>query len=445
MKPRPHSHAGSVLIAVLVICLGLVSITLLFANASFMSYRGADNDLAGREAEQAIEGAARYVLALLAANEVKGSVPELTNATAEGFPLGEATFWIIGRPIDDSANLREPVFGLVDEASKINLNSAPVSLLSPLGISDDLAQQIVDWRSATATSTSDTYGQRQPGYHRKAGPFESVEELALVAADDPSILCGQDANLNGVLDTDENDANVSLTTTISTLQGPGLLEYVTVSSKAAGAGSATPTDASTMQGFINFLRTTDKLDGRGKSIADTLAAAGAPPAGQTIRSALELYFLSGMTAADFDAIVDDLTFPDPGGPQPPVHPINVNTASAAVLRCVPGLGDLAEDIVAARANHSTAIAGITWLKDENVIKDAATAGAVGRYLTGKSYVISADIAAVGRHGRGYRRTRFVFDASGDTPKIIYRRNLAQLGWALGREVRTLLAQERERQ
>jgi hypothetical protein len=51
----------------------------------------------------------------------------------------------------------------------------------------------------------------------------------------------------------------------------------------------------------------------------------------------------------------------------------------------------------------------------------------------------ADVAAVGRNGRGYRRTKFVIDASGTTPRIIYRRNLAPLGWALGSDVRELLA------
>jgi hypothetical protein len=60
-------------------------------------------------------------------------------------------------------------------------------------------------------------------------------------------------------------------------------------------------------------------------------------------------------------------------------------------------------------------------------------------------VISADVAGVGHNGRGYRRTKFVFDRadeSATTAKLIYRRNLSSAGWALGREVRNNLAQER---
>ena len=49
--------------------------------------------------------------------------------------------------------------------------------------------------------------------------------------------------------------------------------------------------------------------------------------------------------------------------------------------------------------------------------------------------ISADIAALGPNGRGYRRIRFVFDTSEGSPKIIYRQDLTHLGWALGKEVR----------
>jgi hypothetical protein len=56
-------------------------------------------------------------------------------------------------------------------------------------------------------------------------------------------------------------------------------------------------------------------------------------------------------------------------------------------------------------------------------------------ITAQSYQFSADIAALGPHGRGYRRTRFIFDTSEGTPRIIYRQDLSPLGWALGKEVR----------
>ena len=111
--------------------------------------------------------------------------------------------------------------------------------------------------------------------------------------------------------------------------------------------------------------------------------------------------------------------------------INVNTASAAVLACVPGITpDMANQIVAAR---TTPAAGVTtnlaWVAP---ILGQPSAHA-GPYLTAQSYQVSADVAAVGRYGRGYRRTLFVLDNSTGTTQIVYRRNLAALGWALGKD------------
>ena len=44
---------------------------------------------------------------------------------------------------------------------------------------------------------------------------------------------------------------------------------------------------------------------------------------------------------------------------------------------------------------------------------------------------------------GYRRAKLVIDMSTRTPRIIYRRNLAPLGWALGNEIRDALAARKE--
>ena len=56
-------------------------------------------------------------------------------------------------------------------------------------------------------------------------------------------------------------------------------------------------------------------------------------------------------------------------------------------------------------------------------------------LTRPQHLAEADIAAVGPHGRGFRRTLFIFDTADGTPKIIYRQDRTHLGWALGKEVR----------
>ena len=72
-------------------------------------------------------------------------------------PIGEATFWFIGEPgPTDPPNT--PVFSLVDEASKLNLNTASATMLEGLpGMTQDLAEAIVSWR-ASGTSTLSSAG-----------------------------------------------------------------------------------------------------------------------------------------------------------------------------------------------------------------------------------------------------------------------------------------------
>ena len=159
--------------------------------------------------------------------------------------------------------------------------------------------------------------------------------------------------------------------------------------------------------------------------------------GGAVRSALELYVRSGMKADEFAKIVDALTVKT-GDYLTGL--LNVNTAGAAVLACVPGIGtDKAATLITARQSRTTKDTNIAWVADALGAEGAVQAGP---YLTGQSWQAGADVAAVGRHGRGYRRTKFVIDASTGTPRIIYRRNLAPLGWALGSEVRQTLAQQK---
>ena len=126
---------GSVLIVVLVVCLGLVSLTLVLGHTMLLAYRGSDNELAGRQADMAIEGAAQYAEAIMSNVEEPGEMPDPENYQAQGVPLGDATFWFIGEP-DQTATSNFPTFGLVDEASKLNLNTATLAMLENLAEHD---------------------------------------------------------------------------------------------------------------------------------------------------------------------------------------------------------------------------------------------------------------------------------------------------------------------
>ena len=118
--------------------------------------------------------------------------------------------------------------------------------------------------------------------------------------------------------------------------------------------------------------------------------------------------------------------------------VNVNTASAAVLTCLLG-GDTgaAQQLVSYRQANPNNLTSIAWVADAlgQTYADSLTTLQAVDYLTTQSYQFTADIAAVGPYGRGYRRVKFIFDTSSGTPRIVYRQDLSHLGWALGKEVR----------
>jgi DNA uptake protein ComE-like DNA-binding protein len=346
MKPSLKSSAGasrqiladgSVLIIVLLVSLGLVSVTLLFAHSMVMSLRGSDNDLAGQQAEQAIEGAARYAQLLMTNVEKPGTFPDVTAYDSEELPVGEASVWFIGQnPLPDTDTV--PVFSLVDEAGKLNLNKATKELLEALpGMTVELAAAIIDWRDSDADVTqngaeSETYLRKQPAYECKNADFETIEELALLNGADPLVLYGEDANLNGVLDPNEDDGDKSAPPDNSDGKlDPGILAYVTVFSREPN----TQSDGTTPRVLVTNPNTAvrDLLqntfgESRAEAIMDRLGTAG-----NRFNSTLQFFVSSGMTADEFAQISDSITT----STEPFVTGlINVNTASEAVLATIPG-------------------------------------------------------------------------------------------------------------
>jgi type II secretory pathway component PulK len=435
---------GSVLIIVLWVAFGLVTVSLYFAQSMSFELRAADNRVASMEAEQAIAGAARYVSNVLALAEVPGTLPDLLSYQSEAVPVGEAMFWIIGR--NDLPGLPDqPFFGLIDEASKLNLNTATIEMLQLLpGMTPELAAAIVDWRDSDSEvspggAEDEIYQRLNPPYRCKNAPFESIDELRLVYGMDLEILYGEDANLNGVLDPNENDGDASLP--YDNRDGrldPGLLEYVTVYSRepnASATGESRVNVAGTDQQPLASLLQEHFDTERANEILQRVGMGGGGGGGGLgpVRSVLDFYMRSGMTAEEFVMVENVLTVSTNRFTE---GLVNVNTASEEVLACLPGIGfDHAASLVSFRETQRANLAyrpSVAWVTE---VLDEASAREAGQYLTAGSYQFTADIAAVGRFGRGYQRVKFIFDTSEDAPRIVYRQDLTHLGWALGRQVR----------
>jgi type II secretory pathway component PulK len=462
--PRASVDAerGSTFILVLWIAFGLVSIALYFGQSMSLELRASDNRACGLAAEQAIEGAARYVASILANQLTNGTVPDAATYLSEAVPVGDAHFWLIGRETNTSINLNgSPMlaFGLIDEGSKINVNSAPSNTLAGLldsfpRANQDIASAIIDWRSTNSSGTYQTYyGTQAHPYQTKHGPFESIDELRLIYGADMDALVGEDLNRNGILDPNEDiNRNGQFE--------PGILEYVTVYSREPNTYSnglpRISLTAVTANGPLNDLFVNAFGSTRAGQLMINLGlaaatATGGPRSGTSNRpippknfaSPLQLYVQSQMSADEFAQIANDIgttTGPTIDGR------VNVNTASATVLSSLPGLSsnpDVAQTLVTYRQTNPDKLSSVAWVADAigKNNGDVLTALQGTDCLTTMSYQFTADVAALGPYGRGYRRVRFVFDTSEGTPKIIYRQDLTHLGWALGADLRRKLLEK----
>lgn len=450
---RCHGERGSILIIVLWVALGLITIALYFANSMSFELRASDNRVAAIQAEQAVTGAARYVSYVLGNLAQPGIVPDPTGYQCEAVPIGECYYWLLARSTNGQVSFDKPFYGLVDEASKLNLNTATYDMLAMLPrMTPQLAAAIIDWRDSDDDVTdggaeSDTYGMLQPPYRAKNGRFESIEELRLVQNATLDILYGEDANMNGVLDPNENDGDQ--TPPSDNQDGhldPGILDYLTVyshDSTNAPDGTAKINVASVGNNNqqLNTLLQNQLGSDRAAAITRAFSRPGQPA--QTNSSLLQFYLnaQSGaqLTSDEFAKIEPYLMI----GAQGQEGLINVNTASEAVLYCIPGMSNFVSAVTSFRQSSSAdQLQTVAWLAG---VLDAQTARQVGPYVTTHSYQFTADICAVGHNGRGYQRSKFIIDSSGGTPQIIFRQDLTRLGWALGQTNRVLLATQKDLQ
>jgi type II secretory pathway component PulK len=430
---RLSAQSGSVLIIVLWVSIGLVSIALYFANSMNYELRAADNRVNGLSAEQAIEGAARYVAYALQNFATNGAVPLNTQFQCAAVPVGDAKFWLIGRD-PNAANPTEPYFGLVDEGGKLNLNSVNTNVFQYLpGMTTDFSEAVLDWRGTNGT-VSLNYASL--GYAPKNAPFETVDELRLVYGADINLLAGEDINRNGILDKSEKDLNGN------GALDPGLFEFVTVYTRepnfhADGSSLTNVNTASRSQMqalFQNAGVSTSQIG------ALTRTNGNARPYASLLKFAVACRNAS-LSADDFSRIAGNITT------STNVYfrgRVNVNTASVDVLTALimgrnvdeQAAVSAAQTLVTYRQQNPSRLSSVAWIIDAlGNTSPVITALAGGDYVTTHSYQFTADIAAVGAFGRGYRRVKFIFDISDGTPKILYRQDLGRLGWALGEKAR----------
>jgi DNA uptake protein ComE-like DNA-binding protein len=295
----------------------------------------------------------------------------------------------------------------------------------------ELAGSIIDWRDTDQELTeggaeSEYYLLLESPYYCKDDHLETVEEVLMIKGADRQWLFGEDANRNNVLDWNENDADKTAPDDNGNgVLDPGFFNYVTVYSYQNNKSQ----DGRELIN-VNDKKNTSKLSNLIKSAVgdDYFTIMNRIRAKNHYSNLIELYYTSRMEYDDFASIIDSITTSD----KKRINGlININTASADVLLCLPGLEQSDVDMVMQKrssfSDGSADASSILWITQ--VLSEEKAAGIGGR-ITAKSFQYSADIVAASSDGRAFRRYYVVIDTAQGEPKVILKQPLTHLGWPL---------------
>jgi len=440
----------------------LGALVLVFARSMRVEVLASANRLSAEQAASVEKGAEAYVLSVI--ETAQGDAATILEAAAEQLPLGDPAdpygyFWLL-KP--DPDNEQYYSFGIQDEGAKVSVNAATseeLMKLPGLESAQEVADAIVDWRDEDSDvsgqgAESDYYQALPEPYAAKNAPFETPEELLLVKGVVPELLWAYDRNRNGVIDQTESTAGGMTSAFNSATSGArGIFPFITVHSIESNTDTTGQQKAN-----VNTIA----QDG-GASVRQALQQAGLDQnrldqiiqraqQTRTFTSPLDFIAKVGLTADDAKKVLPHITT---STAKTTLGLMNINTAPAAVLYTLPGLEQAdVEAMIQKRpvlepatdttsggttggqsgqsGDGSTDPTDITWVLDA-LQQDKWSR--IGARITGKSYQYSADIVAVSGDGRAFKRVRIVVDTRKSPPKIVYRKDLTNLGWPLPDQVR----------
>ena len=296
------------------------------------------------------------------------------------------------------------------------------------GMTAELAAAVIDWRDGDGEvspggAEAEHYLLLDDPHECKNAPFETVDEILLVKGASVDVLVGEDANRNGVLDDREDDAGESEPQ--DNRDGRldrGLSAYLTVYSREPNASASgerrTNVNAPNTRDLSQLLRQAVPGD-RYFQMMDRVRSR------RPFDNIIEFYYALGMTYDEFGKIADRLTT---SSDRTLVGRVNVNTAPRHVLLCLPELDESdADALIEARKKAEAGLESIAWVTRALPREKAL---AIGGHITTRSYASSADIVAVSRDGRSWRRYQAVIDTMADSPRVVLWKDLTHLGWPL---------------
>ena len=418
---------GSVLIVTIWIVLVLAGLVLVFSRSMRVEAIASANQLSSLKADEIAIGAVSFIRTRLNEDDItlrlEGETPY------EAIQVGDGYFWLLRPNYTDD---RSYYYGIRDEAAKINLNNATYEMLLKLpNMTSELAASVIDWRDADSDLTQggaedEYYLLLDEPYYCKNSPLESVEEVLLLKGASKELLYGEDMNRNGFLDPNENDADTGEPSdNYNGKLDRGFYEYVTVYSiesnvDNSGERRININNSSGME-LSDLLRDVIKDEFKLAEIMTSLRFSN-------YESVLDFYIKSGLTEEQFKQIEDKLTTSSQENIQ---GLININTSPKEVLMCLPGLDESDVDALIDKRNSSDIDKNsLTWVAELLPQK----AGAIGAFLTTRSFRYSTDIISLSGDGRSYQRYRMIADTRDNNFKTLYWKSLKNLGWPLDDQI-----------
>ncbi|MFZ4573165.1 MAG: hypothetical protein ACOYN0_02130 [Phycisphaerales bacterium] len=282
-----------------------------------------------------------------------------------------------------------------DPHAKLNINVASRDQLLEIEpfMTEDVADAILDWIDSDddvrEVGAELGYYQSMPfAYLPRNGPMRSIQELELVAGVDIRDVRGEDWNLNGILDDNENDGETSWPPDnadgVLDAAWSGVLTAVSAGGSAFAASGEERLDLTSADDSTIMTRTRVNSrqaeailayvqQGQNPQMRDFLRRSLAQLAQQVAQpGAAQQPQPDALTTEQLGALLNECSIgvPDPTLP----GKININTCDSKLFEYLPELDStIAETLVSERAGRSTGFLSMAEVLDISGVSRAAAA------------------------------------------------------------------------
>jgi len=364
---------------------------------------------------------------------------------------------------------KKPRFGVIDEAAKLSVNTAGEQaikkLLSREKNGDELADCLLDWinpldEPRPLGAGQEYYDSLSTPYRMKRGPLTTIEELLCIKGFTAMNVYGNDANLNGILDPNEDDGDDSFPPDKADGKlDMGLRGLMTVGTweprpmDKIDLNRLRPNDVANQLGdiglsddtilFIRIYRAENSTFTHASQLLEmtyTLKNDFQVAEGNTL--AKDTVLQSGVGAEQLPLVMDKL-IAVPGGGRGGgrggggmvlVGLLNVNSACAEVLAAVTNDDAVGKKIADTRESLSPEQKSNTaWLHTEGLL-DADQYKAIAPRLTTRSYQFRIMCVGFAHPSGRYCILEATLDLSRINPRITYIRDITRLGMPFATDV-----------